>query len=155
KVRLESHGDARCFPTRPLLPAGEDDIIDETLFFFKANVLFKQFEVKGAADRVLIYLTLYITQCLAKLNGCASKAEGLRALTSMAHEAFKIPGDPGFPLGSFFPSPANSQEAGARHPRSKADCPCDISREMAQYEFPSHLLTPLIARCPQTSVAAF
>jgi len=100
-----------CRGPAPPCPEGEDDIVDEVLLYFKANVLFKQFEVKGAADRVLIYLTLYITQCLSKLTGCQSKAEGVRALTSMAHETFRIPGDSGFPLGSFFPSPANPQEA--------------------------------------------
>ena len=94
---------------RPKLP-GEDDIIDEVLFFFKANVLFKHFEVKGPADRVLIYLTLYITQCLQKLEKCPSKIDGVKGLTAMAHETFRIPGDPGFALGSFFPAPASSQE---------------------------------------------
>ena len=98
---------------RPDIPsrlAGEDDIIDEVLYFFKANVLFKHFEVKGAADRVLIYLTLYTTQCLQKLEKCASATEGVKALTSMAHEQFRVPGEPGFPLGSFFPAPGSSQE---------------------------------------------
>ena len=96
--------------------AGEDDIVDEVLGYFKANVLFKHFEVKGAADRVLIYLTLYITQCLQKLEKCPSPIEGLKALTAMAHETFRIPGDPGFALGSFFPAPASSQEAGQAPP---------------------------------------
>jgi len=95
----------------PLLADSEDDIVDEVLGYFKANVLFKHFEVKGAADRVLIYLTLYITQCLQKLEKCPSPIEGLKALTAMAHETFRIPGDPGFALGSFFPAPASSQEA--------------------------------------------
>jgi len=89
---------------------GEEDIIDETLGYFKANVLFKHFEVKGTADRTLIYLTLYTTQCLQKLEKIATPVEGLKALTAMAHETFRIPGDPGFALGSFFPSPGNAQE---------------------------------------------
>ena len=88
----------------------EDDIIDEVLGFFKANVLFKHFEVKGSADRVLIYLTLYITQCLQKLEKCPNATEGLKALTAMAHESFRIPGDAGFALGNFFPAPASGQE---------------------------------------------
>jgi len=95
----------------PVAPEGEDDAMDEVINFFKANVLFKHFEVKGTADRTLIYLTLYITQCLKKLEGVASKADGVKALTAMAHETFLLPGDPGFSLGSFFPPPANSQEA--------------------------------------------
>jgi len=95
----------------PLAPEGEEDIIDEVLNFFKANVLFKHFEVKGTADRVLIYLTLYTTQCLKKMESSSSKADAVKALTAMAHETFQLPGDPGFSLGSFFPPPANSQEA--------------------------------------------
>lgn len=90
-----------------------DDIIDEVLGFFKANVLFKHFEVKGHADRTLIYLTLYVTQCLIRLEKCPDQMEGLKALTAMAHEQFIIPGDPGFALGSFFPAPASAQESGA------------------------------------------
>lgn len=95
----------------PLAGEGADDVIDEVLFYFKANVLFKHFEVKGGGDRVLIYLTLYVTQCLQKLEKCPSAVEGLKALTAMAHESFRIPGDAGFALGSFFPAPASSQEA--------------------------------------------
>ena len=111
-------------PALACLRPGEDDALDEILGFFKANVLFKQFEVKGAADRVLIYLTLYITQCLSKLNTVASKADGVRALTSMAHETFHIPGDGGFPLGSFFPAPASAREAGAPEPWLHAERGC-------------------------------
>ena len=100
----------------PLVAEGEDDIIDETIGYFKANVLFKHFEVKGPADRMLIYLTLYITQCLIRLEKCPTFAEGTKALTAMAHEQFKIPGEVGFALGSFFPAPANAQEGGAPPP---------------------------------------
>jgi hypothetical protein len=39
---------------------GEEDIIDETIKFFRANVFFRNFEVKNGADRTLIYITLYI-----------------------------------------------------------------------------------------------
>jgi len=95
----------------PAAAEGQDDIIDETLNFFKANVLFKHFEVKGTADRVLIYMTLYITQCLKKLEGTNGMAEGIKALTAMAHETFAIPGDGNFALGNFFPAPQTSQEA--------------------------------------------
>jgi actin related protein 2/3 complex subunit 3 len=38
------------------------DIIDETIRFFRANVLFRNFEVKGPADRTMIYMTLFCQQ---------------------------------------------------------------------------------------------
>jgi actin related protein 2/3 complex subunit 3 len=40
---------------------GEDDIVDETLKLFKANVFFYEFEIKSDADRALIYCMLYTT----------------------------------------------------------------------------------------------
>lgn len=45
-----------------------EDIIDEALTYFKPNIFFRQFEIKGSADRTLIYLFLYITECLKKLQ---------------------------------------------------------------------------------------
>ena len=38
----------------------DEDIIDETIKFFRANVFFRNFEVKGGADRTLIYFTLFV-----------------------------------------------------------------------------------------------
>ena len=49
------------------------DIVDEALMYFKANVFFRNYEIKSEADRVLIYLTLYIIECLKKLDRCHSK----------------------------------------------------------------------------------
>jgi len=60
----------------PAPPAPKDlavDIIDEAISYFKANVFFKNYEIKSEADRVLIYLTLYITECLKKLQKISAK----------------------------------------------------------------------------------
>ena len=46
------------------LASEEDDIVDETLSFFRAQVLFKNFQVKGPADKTLIFLTVFIQKCL-------------------------------------------------------------------------------------------
>lgn len=72
------------------------DILDEALEYFKANVLFRTFEVKGAgkislssflknnilADILLIYSTLYISQCLGKIKG-KNKADATKQLFSL------------------------------------------------------------------------
>lgn len=42
------------------------DIVDETLYAFRANIFLRNFEVKGAADKLLIYLTLYVSLCLKR-----------------------------------------------------------------------------------------
>ena len=42
------------------------DVVDETIYTYRANVLFRNFEVKGPADKLLIYLTLFVCQCLRR-----------------------------------------------------------------------------------------
>lgn len=88
----------------------DSDIIDEALTFFKANVFFRNYEIKGEADRTLIYLTLYITECLKKLQKSKSKNEGIKEMQSLAISRFYIPGEAQFPLNAMYSRPANKQE---------------------------------------------
>lgn len=37
------------------------DIIDEAFLFFRVNVLFKNFEIKGPGDKVLVYLFVLLS----------------------------------------------------------------------------------------------
>jgi len=85
------------------------DILDEALEYFKANVLFRFYEVKGGADILLVYCTLYISQCLGKLKG-KNKADASKTLFSLAVENFSLPGDGAFPLGTMVAAPANAGE---------------------------------------------
>lgn len=68
------------------------DIIDETLFYFKPNVFFKTYEIQSNADRVLIYLTLYIIECLKKLQRLNTKEQALAEMHALAISRFDIPG---------------------------------------------------------------
>ena len=54
----------------------DEDIIDETLNFFRANVFFRNFDVKGKADRTMIYLTLYTHYLLVKAEKIDDRAAG-------------------------------------------------------------------------------
>ena len=71
----------RSFPSiaLPALPPSESDLdidpnsesydcIDEILSLFRANVLFRNFEIKGPADRMLIYGILFLSECLGKVK---------------------------------------------------------------------------------------
>ncbi|CAH1985717.1 unnamed protein product [Acanthoscelides obtectus] len=82
--------------------SNEQDIIDEAIYYFKANVFFRTYEIKSEADRLLIYITLYITECLKKLQKCSSKTQGQNEMKTLALSRFDIPGDPGFPLNSVY-----------------------------------------------------
>lgn len=113
----------------------EQDIIDEALYFFKANVFFRTYEIKvvhfkglilppdncnselllplqSEADRVLIYITLFITECLKKLQKCATQPQAMNEMFSLAISKFDIPGDPGFPLNSVYAKSSSPAEAG-------------------------------------------
>lgn len=62
----------------PPAPEGKDDIVDEILDYFRANVLFTNYEIQGNADRVLVYGTLFTHACLKKLDSCPTKEQGKR-----------------------------------------------------------------------------
>lgn len=71
----------------------------------------------GPADRLLIYLILFISDCLSKLAPVAGRpsptyGEAGKKLATLAVDNFALPGEPGFPLNSMYHPPANRSEAG-------------------------------------------
>lgn len=101
------------------------DIIDETIDLFRANSLFRNFEIKGPADRTLIILILYISDCLAKLGSARTvptQIEASKSLNTLSVDNFAIPGDANFPLNSHYAPPASRADAGMFTPlTSKPD----------------------------------
>ena len=77
---------------------------------FKPNCFFRNFEIQGPADRVIVYLILYIQECLGKLQKCMTKVDGVRAMTNHAQSSFMLPSDPSFPLGSIYQSPSTKND---------------------------------------------
>lgn len=51
------------------------DPLDEVLSLFRANTFFRNFEIKGPADRLLIYGILFVSECLGKLKSGMEKRE--------------------------------------------------------------------------------
>jgi actin related protein 2/3 complex, subunit 3 len=90
----------------------EQDIIDEAIYYFKANIFFRTYEVKSEVDRVLIYITLYIPECLKKLQRCSNKNQGMQEMYTLAISNIDIPGESGFPLNSVYARPQTPAEAG-------------------------------------------
>lgn len=88
---------------------GEMDIIDEALLYFKPNVFLRSYEIQSDADRVIIYLTLFITECLKRLQKCTSKDQAIQEMYSLSISRFDVPGDPNFPLNSMFHRPAKQE----------------------------------------------
>jgi len=44
------------------------DALDEVLSLFRANTFFRNFEIQGPADRLLIYGILFVSECLGKVR---------------------------------------------------------------------------------------
>ncbi|KAL9713202.1 subunit of the Arp2/3 complex [Leucoagaricus gongylophorus] len=98
----------------PIGDPSQYDIIDETLDLFRANSLFRNFEIKGPADRTLIILILYVSDCLSKLGSQRSPPSQIEAgklLNTLSVDAFAIPGDANFPLNAHYAAPASRADA--------------------------------------------
>ncbi|PWN23009.1 putative ARC18-subunit of the Arp2/3 complex [Microstroma glucosiphilum] len=90
------------------------DIIDESIDLFRANSLFRNFEIKGPADRTLIYLILFISDCLQKIASSKvgmTQIEANKQLATLAVDNFALPGDAGFPLNALYQAPRDRSEA--------------------------------------------
>lgn len=95
--------------------ADSTDIVDEAITFFRANVFFRNFDIKSSADKLLIYLTFYINTALKRLEGCRTLAEGTKAIINLGLEKVPVPGEPGFPFPGLFALPLSEKEAGKNY----------------------------------------
>lgn len=89
------------------------DVVDEAITFFRANVFFRNFDIQSPADKLLIYLTLYINVALKRLEGCRTLAVGTKAIINLGLEKVPVPGEPGFPFPGLFVLPQSEDEAGS------------------------------------------
>jgi actin related protein 2/3 complex, subunit 3 len=88
------------------------DPLDETLSLFRANTFFRNFEIKGPADRVLIYGILFVTEILSKIKPNMTRREAEKAVMNVALDTnFAVPGDAGFPLNQAYEAPSSRNEA--------------------------------------------
>ncbi|XP_015581840.2 actin-related protein 2/3 complex subunit 3 [Ricinus communis] len=95
----------------PVSDQGRTDIVDEAITFFRANVFFRNFDIKSPADKLLIYLTFYINVALKRLEGCRTLAEGTKAIINLGLEKVPVPGESGFPFPGLFVNPESQKEA--------------------------------------------
>lgn len=91
------------------------DIIEESLYYFRANVFLKKFEIKNHIDRLLIYLTLYILECLKLINRtCVIKKQAKLAMINFARNSIwmDLHDDTNFILNFIYKKPDNQEESG-------------------------------------------
>lgn len=107
-LRTKTRGPAYTLPfPDPPLPANESpdpddqsyDVLDEVISLFRANTFFRNFEIQGPADRILIYGILFVSECLGKIKPSYGVREAQKEVFNTALDLqFAIPGDPAFPL---------------------------------------------------------
>jgi len=104
-IRQTTKGSAR----GPAPQTNDEDIVDQSINLFKANILFTNFEMETDVDRVLVYVTLYIIECLKRLQKLPNVERATQDMFSAALEPFSIPGEAGFPLNAFYSKPQGSE----------------------------------------------
>jgi hypothetical protein len=75
-LRTRVRGPAYTLPLDPSLPlhlspepdSESYDALDEVLSLFRANTFFRNFEIQGPADRLMIYGILWVSECLGKIR---------------------------------------------------------------------------------------
>ena len=87
-------------PTESPDPDSESyDIVDEVLTLFRANTFFRNFELQGPADRLLVYGIWFVSDCLGKIKPGAGVRDATKDVMNLALDVnFALPGDPGWPL---------------------------------------------------------
>ena len=60
-------------------------------------------------DRILVYVTLYIIECLKRLSKIPTKERATQEMYTMALETFALPGEAGFPLNAFYAKPSRNE----------------------------------------------
>ncbi|XPS76173.1 subunit of the Arp2/3 complex [Ascochyta lentis] len=119
-LRTRTRGPAQQLPALPAdvtelnIDASHEsyDPLDEILALFRANTFFRNFEIKGPADRVLIYGILYVSEVLGKIRPGMGRREAEKAVMNLALDTnFAIPGDAGFPLNQAFEAPPDRNGA--------------------------------------------
>ncbi|KAF2012589.1 actin-related protein 2/3 complex subunit 4, partial [Aaosphaeria arxii CBS 175.79] len=119
-LRTRTRGPAQQLPALPAdvteltIDASHEsyDPLDEVLSLFRANTFFRNFEIKGPADRVLIYGILFVSEVLGKIKPTMNRREAEKSVMNIALDTnFAIPGDAGFPLNQAFEAPPSRQDA--------------------------------------------
>jgi len=106
-LRTKTRGPAYTLPT-PVTSLGSAeapdpdsesyDILDEVLLLFRANTFFRNFEIQGPADRLLLYGIWFISDCLGRIRPSASARDAAKDVNNLALDVnFALPGDPSWP----------------------------------------------------------
>ncbi len=89
------------------------------MYLYRANIFYRNFDLKSSADRTLLYATLYLHECLSQIGSSKptwTRKDAEKTLLVIASAPnFPMPGDSNFSLSALFPAPqANSEREALR-----------------------------------------
>ena len=93
-LRTRTRGPAQQLPALPSditelsIDASHEsyDPLDEILALFRANTFFRNFEIKGPADRVMIYGILFVSEALSKIKPNTSRRDAEKVRHCQFHQ---------------------------------------------------------------------
>ena len=77
----------------------KEDIIEEAIKYFRINVLYRNFEIKGDADKLMIFLTVLIQKILDIIASAPKKEDADKNLGKFILETMPVAGEAGFFMG--------------------------------------------------------
>lgn len=79
------------------------DVLDEVIYYFKSNMFFRTFRMKGAGDRLILFLTHYMHTLIKRLVGVPQ--EKAKAVVVDLQTSYSVlPTDSSFPFSAFYSS---------------------------------------------------
>lgn len=79
------------------------DVLDEVIYYFKSNMFFRTFRMKGAADRLILYLTHFVHTLIKKLVG-VTQDKAKAVVVDLYNSYTVLPTDSSFPFSAFYSS---------------------------------------------------
>ena len=74
--------------------AGEGmDIVDEAIHMFRANIMFKTYKPQGGADKIIVFLTIFIQKCLEEIARKPDLASAETAVGALVKDVVPTSGD--------------------------------------------------------------
>lgn len=94
------------------------DVIEEALYYFRANVFLSKFEIRNEIDRLLVYLTLYILEGLKQINRtCVTKKQAQLTMINFSKNKLWMHDESNFVLNFIYKRPDEPAQSGMRNGR--------------------------------------
>ncbi|KRX06319.1 ARP2/3 complex, 21kDa subunit (p21-Arc) [Pseudocohnilembus persalinus] len=97
-------------PGQQVLDDSVQDIIDEAISAYRPNILFKNFDIKGNGDTFLIYMMVWITHVLNKIQNAQDPKSAEQIVNEICKDPVPKPNDAGYFMRGLLKDPKSATE---------------------------------------------